>query len=52
MPGSRDDAADNGLYFRVWSYLSRRGLIVASGNRAALAEEIRGIMPVLKYRPR
>ena len=35
------DAATNGLYFRVWTYLAKRGLIVKSGNRTALAEEVR-----------
>lgn len=37
------DAAANGPYFRVWSYLARRGLVVKSGDRAALAEEVRRI---------
>ncbi|MBY0522726.1 MAG: hypothetical protein K2R98_04985 [Gemmataceae bacterium] len=35
----RDDAAQNGLYFRVWQHLCRNGLIGRPGDRAGLAEE-------------
>ncbi len=34
------DAATAGLYSRVWRHLCRKGLTVASGDRAALAEEV------------
>lgn len=39
----REDAAANGLYFRVWQYLSARGLIAPRGDRAALMREMRAI---------
>jgi hypothetical protein len=35
------DAAQNGLYYRVWLHLCHQGRVVPSGDRAALAEEIR-----------
>jgi len=39
----KDDAAQNGLYYRVWLHLCRSGLIGKSGDRDALAEDIRKI---------
>jgi hypothetical protein len=36
----QDDAARNGLYYRVWLHLCRKELIGIPGNRAALAEEL------------
>jgi hypothetical protein len=36
----RDDAAANGLYHRVWQHLAQHGLIVPSGDRAGLTEEV------------
>jgi hypothetical protein len=37
----REDAAQNGLYYRVWLHLCRKGLVGKSGDRAALREDIR-----------
>lgn len=37
----RDDAAANGLYYRVWLHLRRQGLIGQRGDRAALRAEAR-----------
>jgi hypothetical protein len=39
----REDAARGGLYYRVWLHLCRKGLTSRSGDRAALAEEVRDI---------
>jgi hypothetical protein len=39
----RDDAAAQGPYLRLWQYLCDRGLTACSGDRAALAEEVRRI---------
>jgi hypothetical protein len=39
----RADAAAGGLYYRVWQHLDRKGLIAPSGNRQALADEVRRI---------
>jgi hypothetical protein len=39
----REDAAANGLYFRVWQHLCARGLIARRGDRTALAREMRQI---------
>jgi hypothetical protein len=36
----RQDATANGLYHRVWLHLGQKGLIVPSGDRAGLAEEV------------
>jgi hypothetical protein len=37
----QEDAAAGGLYSRVWRHLCRLGLTCPSGDRAALAEEMR-----------
>ena len=37
----RADAAAEGLYFRVWRHLCGKGLTCLSGDREALAEEVR-----------
>lgn len=37
----RQDAAQNGLYYRVWRHLCEKGLIGPSGDRAGLATELR-----------
>jgi len=37
------DAAANGLYYRVWVHLCRRGLIGRTGDRDALAAEFQRI---------
>jgi hypothetical protein len=37
------DRANDGLYYRIWIHLSRRGLVAPSGDRTALAEEMRQI---------
>ena len=37
----RDDAAANGLYYRVWLHLHRKGLIGKPGDRDALIAEVR-----------
>jgi hypothetical protein len=39
----RDDAAQDGLYFRVYLHLCGKGLIGKSGDREALAEEVRAM---------
>jgi hypothetical protein len=39
----REDAAREGVYYRVWLHLCRKGLTCPSGNRTALAEEVREI---------
>jgi hypothetical protein len=39
----RDDAAKDGLYYRVWLHLCRKGLIGRFGDRAALAEAMHKI---------
>ena len=36
----REDAARNGLYYRVWLHLCRKGLVSRSGDRLALAQEV------------
>lgn len=38
-----EDAGKGGTYYRVWLHLQRRGLIVPSGNRGALAREVESI---------
>jgi hypothetical protein len=37
------DAAQNGLYYRLWLHLCRNGLVAVAGDRAALTEELRVI---------
>lgn len=37
----RQDAKDNGLYYRVWRYLQSKGLIGKSGDRTGWADEAR-----------
>src|SRR5262245_41659517 len=44
LKARRDDAASNGLYYRLWLYLCRRGLTVPSGNRAGIIEEVKLIV--------
>lgn len=39
----QQDAATGGLYYRVWLHLFRKGLTSHSGDRAALADEVRRI---------
>jgi hypothetical protein len=39
----REDAAADGLYVRVWRHLGRKGLTSSSGDRTALANEMRRI---------
>jgi hypothetical protein len=39
----REDAAADGLYFRVWRHLCERNLTAPSGDRTALAEELQTI---------
>ena len=39
----KDDAATNGLYYRVWRHLQNKGLIGPSGDRDALADDVRKI---------
>jgi hypothetical protein len=39
----QQDAAAEGLYYRLWSYLIRQGLVARSGDRTALFEEVRRI---------
>lgn len=37
----REDAARQGLYYRVWLHLQRKGRVGPSGDHAALLEEVR-----------
>ncbi len=37
----QEDATAGGLYYRVWRHLCAKGLIGPSGNRAALADDLR-----------
>jgi hypothetical protein len=39
----QEDETANGLYFRVWQHLCRKGLIGLPGDRAALAVEVRAL---------
>ena len=39
----RADAAAQGLYYRVWLHLCRKGLTAPSGDRAALAGELQRV---------
>jgi hypothetical protein len=39
----RADAAERGLYYRVWLHLCRQGLVGTFGDRAALAGEVHQI---------
>ena len=39
----QQDAAVNGLYFRVWQHLCHKGLIGRAGDRAALFRELQEI---------
>lgn len=49
----REDAASNGLYYRVWLHLCQRGLIDQPGSRAALAEDVGRIQrSATRYRQR
>jgi hypothetical protein len=48
----REDASQNGLYYRVWLHLKEKGLIARPGDRAALAEERRRIMARLQRQHR
>jgi hypothetical protein len=43
LQARREDASQNGLYYRVWAHLCRRGLISPPGDRSALAEEVHQI---------
>ena len=36
----QEDAARDGLYYRVWNHLCHKGLIARSGDRTALAEDV------------
>jgi hypothetical protein len=40
----QDDAAANGLYFRVWRHLIAKGLVGRHGDRQALRAEIQEMM--------
>jgi hypothetical protein len=39
----QEDAERDGLYYRVWLHLCRKGLTSPSSDRAALAEEVRAL---------
>jgi hypothetical protein len=39
MQARRDDAAANGLYYRVWLHLCRAGRISPAGDRQAIERE-------------
>jgi hypothetical protein len=36
----QQDAARNGIYYRVWIHLRRKQLVALSGDRTALADEL------------
>lgn len=36
----QEDSAGDGLYYRVWQHLRRKGLTAPSGDRDALAEDV------------
>lgn len=38
-----EDAAGNGLYYRVWMHLCRKGLVGSVGERGAVLEEMRAV---------
>jgi hypothetical protein len=44
----RQDAARQGPYYRLWRHLCARGLVAPSGDRVALAEEIRQLRRCLE----
>jgi hypothetical protein len=46
----RDDAANDGLYHRVWLHLCRKGLTAPSGDRDALVEEWQRIRRAIERR--
>lgn len=46
IKGRLDDADAKGLYYRVWVHLAERGLIVPSGDRVGLTDELRRIRPI------
>lgn len=46
----REDEAADGLYHRVWRHLRAKGLVGPSGDRAALADEVRHL--ALSRQPR
>jgi len=41
MQARREDAAANGLYYRVWLHLCQRGFVSRSGDRDGLAADWR-----------
>jgi hypothetical protein len=43
MEARRKDAAENGLYYRVWLHLQRKGLVQLSGDRVGLAGDWRQV---------
>jgi hypothetical protein len=43
MSARRQDAAENGLYYRVWRHLCRLGLISPPGDRGAIDRERQAI---------
>jgi hypothetical protein len=43
LAARRDDAASGGLYTRVWRHLCRQGMTARSGDRDALAHELRQV---------
>lgn len=40
MAARREDAANQGLYYRVWLHLCRQGLTAPAGDRAGLRQEM------------
>jgi hypothetical protein len=47
----REDAVANGLYFRVWSHLRRKGLVAPSGDRSGLIRTVQRIRRRASGRP-
>ncbi len=46
----RDDAAADGLYFRVWRHLCARGLVAPPGDRNGLIAEVRALRRAMSTR--
>ncbi len=46
----KEDATRQGLYYRVWLHLCRKGLTAPSGDQSALADEVRQLQRNLEVR--
>ena len=50
LQARKDDAAREGLYYRVWRHLYRKGLTATFGDKSALLEEAREIRRCFEQR--